>query len=165
MTEANLKPEIEMESQTSSSDVVRTESSAAQVQTPAESEDRPVVIKEYHYKNKNGKDVRVIRKYTIKHDKSYKVVNNKEPIKKYIEEHKDKYINLPSHRQITTIIDDVKRDLDLKISRTGVIKILEEVIGRKQMTIEEVNQKAEERRKIKESKRRKPKCNTEEKKD
>ena len=151
MTETNLKPEIELESQTSSS--------AAQVQTePVVSpEDRPVVIKEYHYKNKNGKDVRVIRKYTIKHDKSYKVVNNKEPIKKYIEEHKDKYINLPSHRQITTIIDDVKKDLDLKISRTGVIKILEEVIGRKQMTIEEVNQKAEERRKIKESKRRKPK--------
>ena len=140
MTEANSKAEIEMN-----------------VEQTSEQPSGPVVIKEYHYKNKNGKDVRVIRKYTIKHDKSYKVVNNKEPIKKYIEEHKEKYISLPSHRQITTIIDDVKKDLDLKISRTGVIKILEEVIGRKQMTIEEVNQKAEERRKIKESKRRKPK--------
>ena len=137
-----------------------------EVQTPVVSEPKgpataeptgPVVIKEYHYKNKNGKDIRVIRKYVIKHDKTYKIKNNKEPIKKYIEEHKDKYINLPRHKQITTIIDDVKKDLDLNISRTGVIKILEEVIGRKQMTIEEVNQKAEERRKIKESKRRKPK--------
>ena len=69
MTETNLKPEIELESQTSSS--------AAQVQTePVVSpEDRPVVIKEYHYKNKNGKDVRVIRKYTILRPKIRWAVN------------------------------------------------------------------------------------------
>lgn len=106
----------------------------------------PVITKEYHYKNKNGKDVKVVRTYIIKHDKTYKIKNNREPITKYAEEHKDKYLNLPRHKQVSALINDVKKDLELNVSRTGAKNVLEEVIGRKQMTIEEVKQKAEEKR-------------------
>ena len=44
----------------------------------------PVITKEYHYKNKNGKDVKVVRTYIIKHDKNSFVIQIAYQTPKYI---------------------------------------------------------------------------------
>ena len=37
----------------------------------------PQIVKEYHYTNKNGKDVKVVRKYNVKYSQSSKNLVNK----------------------------------------------------------------------------------------
>lgn len=87
----------------------------------------PVTIKEYHYKNKNGKDVKVVRKYTVKNDKTFRSIPNKEKMYKYIEEHKDKYAEIKCCHRITTLEKDIKNDLELELSQTGAITLLKHV--------------------------------------
>ena len=81
------------------------------------------IVKHYEY-NYNGKPYHVTRKYTVKFEKSFKNKTNKETMHKYVEEHKQRYLELPPHRQVTALRNDIKKDLDLDLSRTGALTLL-----------------------------------------
>ena len=89
-----------------------------------------IITRTYTYKTKTGKDKTVIRKYTVKNDKTFKSINNKEAMNNYVEEHKDKYINLPRYYQSRTVIADIKKDLGLELSYNGAITLLKTHCGR-----------------------------------
>lgn len=122
-TNSNSNIEIELEVETlnipDNAPLVLSEAS--------QSTSAPVKTKEYHYKNKNGKDVKVVRKYTVKNDKTFRSIANKEKMTKYIEEHKDKYAEIKSCHRITTLKKDIKNDLELELSQTGAITLLKHV--------------------------------------
>lgn len=84
----------------------------------------PQIVKEYHYINKNGKDVRVVRKYNVKYSASCKNQVNKEQLDKYITEHKEELLKVPKIHRATTLSKNVKKDLNLDLSYTGSVSLL-----------------------------------------
>ena len=108
---SDIKPNLQIE----------LEDNQFQKEEPVEN----LIVKTYHYKSKSGKDRIVVRKYTVKNDKSYKNIPNKEIMNKYVEEHKDKYINTPKAHQASTLIKDIKNDLDLNLSYNGARSLLQ----------------------------------------
>ena len=77
-----------------------------------------VKIKHYEYVY-NGRPFKITRKYTVKNSDSFKTADNKKILEKYVEEHKQKYIDLPKHKRVSTLIKDVKEELNIKLSCTG----------------------------------------------
>ena len=82
-----------------------------------------LTVKQYVY-NKDGKEFKVVRKYSVKKSTSMKTKDNKEKVNKYIEEHKQKYLDTISHKQVSTLIEDIKNDLGINISYTGGYNLL-----------------------------------------
>ena len=82
-----------------------------------------LTVKQYVY-NKNGKEFKVMRKYAVKKTNSMKTKDNKQKVADYIEEHKQKYLDTVSHKQVSTLIEDIKNDLGINISYTGGYNLL-----------------------------------------
>lgn len=107
-------------------DATQSNSSAPEVQQQTN--------KEYVY-NKNGKEIKVTRKYNVKNSNTMKSKTNKERVIKYFEDNKDKYINLDSRKQISTLIKDIKTDLNIEASYNGILNLLKKQNVRSTPTI------------------------------
>ncbi len=86
-------------------------------------EQNDLTVKQYVYK-KDGKEYKVVRKYSVKKSTSMKTKDNKQKVAEYIEEHKQKYLDTVSHKQVSTLIEDIKNDLGINVSYTGAYNLL-----------------------------------------
>ena len=88
--------------------------------------------KTYTYSKDNGKTVKVTRNYSVKNPNSLKCKENKIKVNEYLEKNKEKYFELEPRKRISTLIHDLKNDLNINVSYNGALSLLNKLnVGQK----------------------------------